>query len=264
MHKWDAKGYSKNSRNQKRWAEALLNQIRFRGNENVLDIGCGDGEIACRISEKVPHGEVLGIDSSKGMVDYAWNRFKDKYKNVSFNKKDACMLGFNNRFDIAFSNACFHWIPDQDSLLESIYKALKPGGRLFVQMGAKGNFAGIVKISDRLICTKKWRQYFKEFVFPYHFFTTASYRKLLKYHGFKVNTMRTFINYMEYDNPEECKDSLRTIWIPYLQKVPEALREDLLAEAVAQYLKNYPPDKRGRVMIKMKRLEFQAEKPLMC
>jgi trans-aconitate methyltransferase len=74
--------------------------------------------------------------------------------------------------------------------------------------------------------------------------------------------MRTFITYMEYDSPAEFKSALRTFWMPFLNKVPEKLHEEFLTDTVAQYLKDNPADKKGRVRIKMKRLEFCGEKPL--
>ncbi|MCK9595377.1 MAG: methyltransferase domain-containing protein [Candidatus Omnitrophica bacterium] len=259
VYKWDAKEYSKNSHNQKRWAEGLLSQIRFRGDETVLDIGCGDGKISCRISELVPRGKVLGIDSSREMIRHARDTFKGRHNNLFFQKKDACRLGFKNKFDVIFSNACFHWIADHDSLLNSAGQALKPGGGLVVQMGAKGNIAGVIKAGDKLRRRKKWRGYFKGFTSPYHFSDPAAFTALLKRHGFKIRAMRTFVRYMEYTNAADFRDSLRTIWMPYSHRAPERLREEFLAETIAQYLKEHPAGKKGGIRVKMKRLEFYAE-----
>ncbi|MGD0784992.1 MAG: methyltransferase domain-containing protein [Sedimentisphaerales bacterium] len=259
-YKWDAEEYSKNSGNQKRWADGLLKQIDFKGNEIVLDIGCGDGKITALIREKTPRGVVLGIDSSKDMIGLAKGRYDGKYKNMSFKKADACGLGFKNRFDIVFSNASFHWISDHNSLLKCIYQSLRPGGNLFVQMGAKGNFCDIVATGNKLIRRKKWRKYFKNFIFPYNFFAASAYRKLLRKYGFKINTIHTFSQYMEYDEKEKFKKSLSTIWMPYMCKAPSGLRGQFLDETVEQYLKDYPPNKNGWIRVKMNRLEFQAQK----
>ena len=49
----------------------------------------------------------------------------------------------DEKFDAAFSNATFHWIKDQQNLLQCIYDVLKPGGRLVYEMGAKHNIESI-------------------------------------------------------------------------------------------------------------------------
>ncbi len=259
--KWDAKEYSKNSGNQKRWADGLLSRIDFRGDENVLDIGCGDGKITALLGKKVRRGTVLGIDNSKDMIGLAKGRFNGLYKNLFFKKADACRSGFKNKFDIVFSNSCFHWISDHNSLLKSTYKSLRPEGKLCVQMGAEGNFFGIVATGNKLIRRKKWRKYFVNFQSPFNFFAPFVYRKMLENHGFRIKTMRTFIDYMEYNSPEKFKNSLRTLWMPYMQYLPASLCEQFLAETVEQYLKDYPPNKKGWIKVKMIRLEFQAQKP---
>ncbi len=74
--------------------------------------------------------------------------------------------------------------------------------------------------------------------------------------------MRTFIDYMEYDSTEKFKNSLRTLWMAYMYEAPVVLREQFLSETVEQYLKDYPPDKNGWIKVKMNRLEFQAQKPI--
>ncbi|MDD5347284.1 MAG: methyltransferase domain-containing protein [Candidatus Omnitrophica bacterium] len=262
MYRWDAKGYSRNSANQKRWAQGLLRRIRFHGDESVLDIGCGDGKITCWIAHRVPRGRVKGIDNSHGMIRVACAARDGRYRNLSFVKKDACCLGMEEKFDVVFSNACFHWIPDQKKLLKSVYAALKPGGRLVVQMGAKGNFANMIKVSNKITRRKKWRRFFTDFTLPYYFFTPEKYAGFLKGQGFKVVAMSTFVTAMEFSGKKDCADSLRTIWMPYLHRVPRVLREALLDETVEQYIKDYPPDKKGTVRIGMKRLEFQARKPV--
>jgi len=92
MYKWDAQRYHKNSSHQKRWARGLLRQAVFKGNENVLEVGCGDGQITAAISRSVPYGSVLGVDSSGQMIRLARKNFCRENANLSFIQKDACRL----------------------------------------------------------------------------------------------------------------------------------------------------------------------------
>lgn len=261
MCKWDAKEYSRNSGNQKRWARGLLVQIRLRGDESVLDVGCGDGKITAMIARKLRRGKVLGVDNSRDMVDFAANFFRKQHKKLNFVRKDACRLGMRDAFDVAFSNSCFHWIPHHRALLKSIHRALKPGGRLFVRMGATGNFAGMIRAAKNLNRREKWRRYFKGFKSPFCFADLVSFRALLKRCGFKVKTFRPFVEYMKYADPRAFKDSLCAIWMPYSHRVPKRLREEYMEETILRYLKDCPPDRRGQIKVRMQRLEFQAKKP---
>ena len=52
-------------------------------------------------------------------------------------------LPFEAEFDAVFSNAALHWIRDQDAVLASVKRALRPGGRLVAELGGHGNVAAI-------------------------------------------------------------------------------------------------------------------------
>ena len=54
---------------------------------------------------------------------------------------DAGNLKFNERFDLIFSNAVLHWVKDQKPVIKGMFKILKNGGRVLIQMGGKGNAA---------------------------------------------------------------------------------------------------------------------------
>ena len=59
-------------------------------------------------------------------------------------------LNFNDRFDLIFSNAVLHWVKDQKPVIKGIFKSLKQGGRILIQMGGKGNAAEIVNVLSEL------------------------------------------------------------------------------------------------------------------
>ena len=53
MYQWNAREYQASSSNQKKWAMELLSKLDLEGDERVLDIGCGDGEITALIARRV-------------------------------------------------------------------------------------------------------------------------------------------------------------------------------------------------------------------
>jgi trans-aconitate methyltransferase len=134
---WNAVDYHQSSPAQRQWAQELIDKLQIRGNEHILDIGCGDGKVTAEIARHLPEGEVVGIDASPEMIRFALEHFPPtRFPNLSFAEMAAQAMTFRERFDVVFSNAALHWIPDHRPVLAGISDALHPGGRLLIQMGA--------------------------------------------------------------------------------------------------------------------------------
>ena len=117
---FDGKKYREGSELQQRLGNSILGDLNFRGDERVLDLGCGDGSLTASLAECVLEGFVMGIDSSEGMLDTATEIKRD---NLEFKLMDINNFNFNHKFDIIFSNAALHWVHDHGKVLESCYKA---------------------------------------------------------------------------------------------------------------------------------------------
>ena len=180
MHRWDPKVYEKSSSAQQRWAQELLSKISIRGDERILDIGCGDGKITAEIALLVPSGSVIGLDNSVEMLRFARERFPPLgWPHLDFQYGDASDLQYEDEFDLVLSFACLHWVQDHGPVLEGIRRGLKNGGKVLMQFGGLGNAAGILEVVDGLISEEKWSGYFEGFRFPYGFFSPVEYRPWL-------------------------------------------------------------------------------------
>lgn len=262
MYKWDAEDYQKSSSEQQKWARELIAKLQLEGDERVLDIGCGDGKVTAEIAFHVKNGSVLGIDSSPEMIELAQKTFSnEKYPYLSFQIKDARELDFEEEFDL-ISNAALHWIKDQLPILESIQRSLKPGGRLLVQMGGRGNGQEVLKVADSIINEEKWRSYFKDFEFPFGFYGPDEYREWLKKADLTVVRVELLPKIMVQQGIEGFKSWIRTTWLPYTQRVPEKLQKDFVDEIAYGYLEKHPLDSDGLVHLDMVRLEIEAKKPM--
>ena len=260
MYKWNAEEYKDNSPNQKKWALELLSKTHLTGNESVLDIGYGDGEITTLIAGKVNRGRVIGIDSSSEMIELAKQRFPSTtHPNLSFVLKDAKDIDFNCEFDLIFSNACLHWVTDHFPVLKKIRKSLKPSGRILFQMGGKGNAAQIIEVIEYIIKQGRWSEFFNDFSFPYGFCSPDEYREWLNMLGFTTVKAELVTKDMIHESSEKLAAWIRTTWLPYTQRVSESKREKFIHAIVTRYIKKYPADIEGRIHLQMKRIEVQAE-----
>jgi len=87
---WNAAEYAANSAVQQTWARELITQLQLRGDEHVLDVGCGDGKVTAEIARAVPRGSVTGVDASPSMIRFARKAFPPgRHPNLEFQVMDA-------------------------------------------------------------------------------------------------------------------------------------------------------------------------------
>ena len=260
MYNWDPKLYSSNSSAQKDWGLALLAKLHLKGNETVLDIGCGDGKLSAEIAKNLPEGSVLGIDLSGTMITFARNHYPpEKFPNLTFMQTGANELTFDSEFDIAFSNAAFHWMKDLEHILKNLRKSLKPGGILLAQSGGRGNAVEIFKFVESMIENEKWSAYFRDFVFPFGFYGPEEYEKWLKNAGFSVKCLELIPKDLALEGKKGLSDWLiASILHPYTQRIPQDLKENFMNELVNSYIETNPPDEKGFVHVRMIRVEIEA------
>jgi trans-aconitate 2-methyltransferase len=130
---WDADTYHRVSTPQVRWAETVLDRLELRGDETVLDAGCGSGRVTAMLVGRLPEGRVVAVDGSASMAEAA--RAALPADRADTMVCDLAELELDAPVDAVFSNAVFHWIPDHDRLFARLHAALKPGGQLVAQCG---------------------------------------------------------------------------------------------------------------------------------
>jgi trans-aconitate methyltransferase len=258
---WNAQDYQKSSSEQQKWARELIPRLRLRGDETVLDVGSGDGKVTAEIASLLPAGRVVGIDNSGEMVRLASETFPpEACPNLVFLLKDAADLGFEEAFDLVFSNATLHWVVDHGPVLEGIQKALRPSGRMVIQMGGRGNAAGLIAALHDLLAVPTWAPYFEGFVFPYGFHGATEYRIWIKRAGLDPLRVELLPRDMVHPGREALAAWIRTTWLPYTQRLPELMQPAFIGDLVERYLGRHPADADGTIHVAMVRLEVEAEK----
>ena len=175
------------------YGEDVVQLLAPQNGERVLDIGCGTGYLTNLIAKA--GARVIGIDSSPSMVQ----RAQAVYPDLDFRILSATDFHFETLFDAVFSNATLHWVLDKEAAVDCIARALRPGGRLVLEMGGKGNVEDIV-VATRKVLTR--HGYYSNATTQLWYFPSLSeYTTLLEKKGFRVRFAAHF------DRPTELKDT---------------------------------------------------------
>jgi trans-aconitate methyltransferase len=223
-HEFNGEEYKKASTHQKEWGNKIISELNLKGNERILDLGCGDGTLTAELASLVPDGHVLGIDASRGMAEVA-SRIESN--NISFRLQDINCMKFRNEFDLIYSNATLHWIKDHDLLLKNTFRGLKENGVLCFNFAADGNCSHFIEITKRAIKLPAFEKYFSSFEWPWYMPKLEEYEALCKKFPFKEirvwgeNADRYF---PDIDSMVKWVD--QPSLVPFLEHLPQPDKQD--------------------------------------
>jgi trans-aconitate 2-methyltransferase len=241
---WDGGAYDRVSAPMERMGLEVLDRLDLRGDETVLDAGCGSGRITAAIIDRVPRGRVIGVDGSASMIEAARERLGASVLRgvaaapiVDLRVADLVNLDLGEAVDAVLSTATFHWIADHDALFASLRRALRPGGRLVAQCGGVGNVAGVHAAADAAGTAAPFAEHLAGWHGPWHFATPEDTERRLHEAGFADARCRLQERLV---TPDEPRDYLRTIVLgAHLERLPAALADPFL-DAVLERLGPQP------------------------
>jgi trans-aconitate 2-methyltransferase len=225
---WDAATYDRVSAPQVAWSEAILDRLELRGDELVLDAGCGSGRVTQLLLERLPEGRVIALDSDGDMVRATRERFAGDPR-VQVVHQSLTELDLTEQVDAVFSGATFHWVLDHDALFAGLGRATKPGGRISAQCGGEGNIARVKGIADRLFPLEPPR--------TWCYAGPDETRERLERNGF--TDVQTWLQPWPVTPPEPLAFLEDVILGPYVQLLPEEGRRPY-ARAVLDELGDPP------------------------
>lgn len=231
---WDPVTYDRLALPHVEWARSILERLTLRGDEIILDAGCGTGRMAAALAELVPRGRVFAIDASPLMLSYAVET-SGTLRNPRIDPihKDLLLLDDEEHFDYVVSNAVFHWIPDLNRLMQNLFHALKRGGALISQCGAEGNMGEVLSAIKATMITHPFNRYFEDWDEPWHFAGAQEMKQNLKSAGFisiDVNTEEAPALFTTRSAYEEYVGEL--VLRPYNARLTKEMRNEFLKEVV--------------------------------
>jgi trans-aconitate 2-methyltransferase len=243
VHHWDPDRYLTYADERGRPFADLLARVGAEHPTDVVDLGCGPGNLTRLLAARWPGARVRGLDSSAEMVAAA----RRDVPEVSFEVADLRDWAVSDdQADVVLSNATLQWLPDHLALLPALADRVRPGGWLAFQV--PGNFEQPSHtIRDELAGREPYAAHTRGVAVPSSH-EPEHYLDALIGCGLEVDAWET-----TYFHVLTGEDPVFT-WVsgtgarPTLQALPDELRADFEDELRARLRAAYPDRGRGVVM----------------
>ena len=221
MNDWNSEQYTKFERERTQPSIDLIHRINIRPT-TILDIGCGPGNSTNRLAKYFP-------DELDSLENY----------------------------DLIFSNASLHCIPDHESLLPKLMSNLNDGGMLAVQMPLVQE-AMFYKLLNRLISEGKWKKL--SVIHNFHNRTPNETYDILSRVSNDITMWDTTYYHVVPSHDSVIEWYKGSGLRPYLEMLSPAEKSEFLSDLLAVIKREYPVQADDRVILKMPRLFFTAVK----
>ncbi len=227
---WRGSEYRENTAHHRAFDPPVVWKLGLGAGDSLLDVGCGAGDLTAALADHYPRAEVIGIDASPSQVEQA-RRYESP--RLRFEVRRIQDLGWEKRFAAVVSIACLHWIPipEHPLVLERIYHALVPSGRLVASFAGETNIEEIRRIIFSVAERPPYHKYLQGRL-PHHPWPSPRrYREILARSPFGgAEELRT------ETQPRSFSRTRLTGWLRtqtltgYRPRLPPPVFEDLVAE----------------------------------
>lgn len=228
VKEWDAASYQRVSVPHEEWAKALMERLPLRGDEAVLDAGCGTGRVTRMLVERLPEGRVVAADGSAAMVEKVREVLRPVDEALV---ADLTQLELPEPADAAVSSAVFHWISDHDALFARMRAALKPGAHFEAQCGGLGNIDEFRRRSGEVAAREPYASHLTGFEEPWFYAGAEETEERLRAAGFAP--AKAWLQPWDVV-PPDAREFMRTLILkPHIDTLPAELHEPFLNDVLA-------------------------------
>jgi trans-aconitate 2-methyltransferase len=221
---WSPEQYERFAAERRQPFDDLVSLIERRPEMRVVDLGCGTGELTRELHETLGADETVGVDSSETMLLKA-GHFQGEM--LRFEQGDIEAFVTERPYDLIFSNAALHWVPDHDKLFVRLTNFLAMDGQIAIQMPANDSHA------SHMVAAEVAREFGIEpradFVLP-----VEKYAELLYGLGYKRQHVRMQVYGHVLPSSDDVVEWVRGALLTHYQSLLPAERFD---EFLAEYRK---------------------------
>ena len=254
-HSWDPDRYLTYADERGRPFVELLARVDATDPGDVVDLGCGPGNLTVLLAERWPRARVRGLDSSPEMIAAA----RDAGGRVSFDVADLRDWRPDRPVDVLVSNATLQWVPGHLELLPDLVRRVAAGGWLAFQV--PGNFDEPSHTIRRdLAVQEEYAAYTAGVSVPVSH-DPATYLDVLSGLGCRVDAWETtYLHVLEGPDPV-------FTWVsgtgarPTLQALPDDVRPRFEEEFRRRLAEAYPTRGDGTVVLPFRRVFVVARTP---
>lgn len=250
---WDPQQYERFKAERYAPFDDLLALIHRADNLQVVDLGCGTGELTSRLQLALPQSQVLGLDSSQEMLKRA-----QVHANLYLGFVNNDLQNLHGEYDLIFSHAALQWVDDHAALFSHLWSCLTPAGQLAIQMPSNHHH-----LTHRLIQSLAIEEPFQSALKGYQrqspVLSIEAYASLLYQLGAEQIEVFEKIYPHILPSADELLEWVKgTALVPYLERLPADLQAEWLLRYRQRITEAFPE---APVFYPFKRILISARKP---
>ena len=236
--------------------EDLVRRVGIESPRAVADLGCGPGNSTEFAAARWPEAEITGVDLSKEMLA------KGQAKHPNWHWVLAGIEEFHpaEPFDVVISCAALQWLHHHERLLPRLWRLVRDGGALGVQMPANQE-SPLHRAVFGTAESERWRTLTGQSRAVLNFQPAGEYFSILSPLAGRLDIWET-IYYHEMRSLDDLLDWAKaTVMRPFFERIPDVAKQaDFVADVRRACEDAYPATNRGSILYVQKRLFFVAYK----
>ena len=250
---WDPQQYHKFQSERFAPFEDLVRLVTIRPGLRVVDLGCGTGELTRRLADMLPESEVVGLDSSPQMLERAQQQARPGLR-----FEQGPIQELSGEWDLIFSHAAIQWVDDHEALIPRLLSHVRPGGQIAIQQ--PNNIGHVSHLMIQQVAAEEvFRSALGGWTRQWPQLTAERYAELLFANGAEdLTVFEKIYPHVMPDSDAVVEWTRGTALVPYLERLPEALREPFLDRYRAGLRELLP---QSPLLYGFRRMLFAATRP---